>query len=478
MPSLASQPPPQIQWPANGIDEADHDEGKEEERGELDPLGDRSGNDGRRRAGEDELKEELRPQRDPGPVERAVHAVVGVSRGRAVVGAGEEPDAARPDETAAVAEHQAESGQEKRHRGDREHDVVLRQDVRRVLRPAEAGLHQRKAEVHEEHEERRDERPHRVHRDLGVRDRVGHLLREDRSGRAPAPAREARKPRRRAREVQTTATSRPMHSVRSSCMSMSSSRLRSAVYRSSRSGSRQIALLPCSPVRIRTTSSTGRMKIFPSPIFPVRAVETIVSTAFCASGVVEQNLDLDLGKKVDDVFGATVELGVTLLPTEPLHLGHGHSLDALLRQRVLHLVELEGLDDGFDLLHGLLRAREYLARPGGITSAVWPAAACLTDAANASPVDPWGPYRSQRTRRRTSDSPGRLAPGNTKTAMSRRAPPILPLASRPRRSWFRACNVRAAAGGPFSVADIRSGAQSRGSTCLAAHETGAGHPDS
>ena len=37
---------------------------------------------------------------------------------------------------------------------------------------------------------------------------------------------------------------------------------------------------------------------------------------------------------------------------EALDLGHGHALDADLGEGVLHLVELERLDDGFNLLHG------------------------------------------------------------------------------------------------------------------------------
>ena len=35
---------------------------------------------------------------------------------------------------------------------------------------------------------------------------------------------------------------------------------------------------PRSPVRMRTASSTGRMKILPSPISPVRAAAAIAST--------------------------------------------------------------------------------------------------------------------------------------------------------------------------------------------------------
>src|SRR2546422_478571 len=66
-------------------------------------------------------------------------------------------------------------------------------------------------------------------------------------------------------------------------------------------------------------------------------------------------LDLDLGQKVDRVLGTAVELGVALLPSEAAHLRHGHPDDAQLRQRLLDVVELERLDDRFDLLHRDLR---------------------------------------------------------------------------------------------------------------------------
>src|SRR5690606_31547079 len=65
----------------------------------------------------------------------------------------------------------------------------------------------------------------------------------------------------------------------------------------------------------------------------------------------EHDLDLHLGQKVDDVFGPAIEFGVALLAAEALGLGDGDALQADLLQRLLHLVELEGLDDGLDLLH-------------------------------------------------------------------------------------------------------------------------------
>ena len=40
---------------------------------------------------------------------------------------------------------------------------------------------------------------------------------------------------------------------------------------------------------------------------------------------------------------------MTLLASEALGLGHGYALQSNLLQRLLHLVELERFDDGFDL---------------------------------------------------------------------------------------------------------------------------------
>ena len=51
------------------------------------------------------------------------------------------------------------------------------------------------------------------------------------------------------------------------------------------------------------------------------------------------------------VFRAAVDLGLALLPAEALHLGDGEALHAERRQRLAHVVELEGLDDGHDQLH-------------------------------------------------------------------------------------------------------------------------------
>src|SRR6266852_784161 len=63
------------------------------------------------------------------------------------------------------------------------------------------------------------------------------------------------------------------------------------------------------------------------------------------------HLDLDLGEKVHRVLATSIELRVTLLAAESPHLGHRHPDHSDSGQGFLHVVELEGLDDGFDLLH-------------------------------------------------------------------------------------------------------------------------------
>src|SRR5262245_5356543 len=62
----------------------------------------------------------------------------------------------------------------------------------------------------------------------------------------------------------------------------------------------------------------------------------------------DRGFDLHFRQKVDDVLGAAVQLGMTLLPPEALHLGDRDALHAHGGQRLTHLVELERLDDGRD----------------------------------------------------------------------------------------------------------------------------------
>src|SRR6266481_8056153 len=67
--------------------------------------------------------------------------------------------------------------------------------------------------------------------------------------------------------------------------------------------------------------------------------------------VADHDLDFDLGKEVNDVFGAAIKLGVTFLAPEAFGLRNGDALQSYFLERLLHFVELERLDDSFDLLH-------------------------------------------------------------------------------------------------------------------------------
>src|SRR5215218_837304 len=51
------------------------------------------------------------------------------------------------------------------------------------------------------------------------------------------------------------------------------------------------------------------------------------------------------------IFGAAIDLRVSLLPSIALDLGDGHAVDAETGERVAHLVELERFDDCDDKLH-------------------------------------------------------------------------------------------------------------------------------
>src|SRR5262245_5400758 len=83
--------------------------------------------------------------------------------------------------------------------------------------------------------------------------------------------------------------------------------------------------------------------------------------------VAEYNLDLYLRKKINDVFGATVEFRMSLLPTKALGFGDGDALQSNLLQRLLHFIKLEGFDDRFDLFH-----RHHFSQPAGAAPPIEP----------------------------------------------------------------------------------------------------------
>jgi hypothetical protein len=63
------------------------------------------------------------------------------------------------------------------------------------------------------------------------------------------------------------------------------------------------------------------------------------------------DFELHLGQEIDDVFGTAIQFGVALLAAETLGLGNGDAGCPDLVKGFLHFVELERLDDRFDLFH-------------------------------------------------------------------------------------------------------------------------------
>ncbi len=73
---------------------------------------------------------------------------------------------------------------------------------------------------------------------------------------------------------------------------------------------------------------------------PVLAAPTIAAMAFSFSSSVNHHLDLHLGQKVNGVFAAAIELGVTLLTAVAAGLENRHSFNACFEQRILNSVQL------------------------------------------------------------------------------------------------------------------------------------------
>ena len=70
--------------------------------------------------------------------------------------------------------------------------------------------------------------------------------------------------------------------------------------------------------------------------------------------VVHGGFNLDLGQKIHHVLGAPVQLGVAFLAAKTLDLRHGDTAYADVRERLAHLVQLEGFDDGGHDAHAVL----------------------------------------------------------------------------------------------------------------------------
>src|SRR5262249_10251900 len=65
------------------------------------------------------------------------------------------------------------------------------------------------------------------------------------------------------------------------------------------------------------------------------------------------NLDLYLRHEEHRVLGAPIDLGVTALPAEALHVRDRHALDTQTAQGLTNFLKLEGFDDGAHEFHVL-----------------------------------------------------------------------------------------------------------------------------
>jgi|GEM_PF-4696804 len=112
---------------------------------------------------------------------------------------------------------------------------------------------------------------------------------------------------------------------------------------------------------MRTACSSGRTKIFPSPIWPVLAAAPMASTTCSTRSPGTAISSRSLGRKFHRVFGAAVDLHVSFLSPVALHFGHGHAVNADAGEGVAHFVELERFDDGDHKFHALRSKKSQAA---------------------------------------------------------------------------------------------------------------------
>jgi hypothetical protein len=123
-----------------------------------------------------------------------------------------------------------------------------------------------------------------------------------------------------------------------------------------------MASSPRSPVRMRITPTDETEDLLNADASGAGGVDDRLHRAF-DHGVVADHFDLHLGEEVHHVFGAPVQLGMALLPPEPLGLDDRDALQAHLVQRFFHLIQFERLDDGLDFLHARQRPGEWAPVP-------------------------------------------------------------------------------------------------------------------
>src|ERR1700722_19046880 len=78
--------------------------------------------------------------------------------------------------------------------------------------------------------------------------------------------------------------------------------------------------------------------------------------------IFQHNFNFYFGQEIDDILGAAIKLGVALLSAETSDLDDRQPGDADFVKSAFNLIELERLDDGFDLLHARHSPIETVAR--------------------------------------------------------------------------------------------------------------------
>src|ERR1700737_4037720 len=73
----------------------------------------------------------------------------------------------------------------------------------------------------------------------------------------------------------------------------------------------------------------------------------------------EHDFHFHFRQKIDGVFAATIDFGMTFLATEAFHFGHGHTFNTKLGEGFLDLLELERLDDRFQFFHSDVPAQLF-----------------------------------------------------------------------------------------------------------------------
>ena len=96
----------------------------------------------------------------------------------------------------------------------------------------------------------------------------------------------------------------------------------------------------------------GVTKIFPSPMRPVRATAVMASTTSRTMSSLTMISMRTFGTKSTTYAEPAIDLFLATGAPEAFDLVDGHTLNANFAQPIFHIVQLERLDDGFDLFHG------------------------------------------------------------------------------------------------------------------------------